>query len=157
VKAKIVPIEQSEKGELEQLLFEYFQEIDPSKVVSESRREIDYPYLDLYWKEESRKPFFIEYDNENIGFVLINDWIVNKEYNAKYSVAEFYIKPKFRRNRIGHEIVQELLIRFKGKWEIRQSTNNLVAINFWRNCIGNYKELKVKSNEETEYVQNFES
>ncbi len=162
MKAQLTTIQLIDRKKLEALLIAYFKEIDTSKIKSESSIELDYPFLDLYWKDKNRQPFFIEYKDENIGFVLINDWIVNKEYNATYSIAEFYIKPSYRRNSIGNTIAQELFTRFKGKWEIRQSINNLIAIKFWRNCIsrftnGNYTELKIKVDSEIEYIQNFES
>jgi predicted acetyltransferase len=150
------------KKELEELLIEYFNEIDNSRVKGDSTNELNYPFFDLYWKDEKRQPFFIEYNNKNIGFALINDWVLNKQFNAKYSIAEFYIKPEYRRSGIGSKIVQELFTRFKGKWEIKQSSTNLIAIDFWRNCIdrfskSKYEESIIESDDTIEFIQNFET
>lgn len=141
-------------------MLDYFQEIDPSKISSE--KKLVYPYLDLYWKEALRKPFFIDYQDENIGFVLMNNWILNKAFDADYSIAEFYVSSNYRRIGIGSKIIQEIFARYKGKWEIRQSAQNLIAINFWRKCIdqytkGNFKELKTELNGKVEVLQLFET
>ncbi len=160
LKVKITKAKLESKKQLEKLMINYFREIDESKISIENK--LVYPYLDLYWEEKSRKPFFINYQGENIGFLLINNWILNKEYNANYSIAEFYISPKYRRIGIGNRVVQEIFGRYKGKWEIRQISTNSTAVNFWRKCIdnytkGNYKELNTKSNGILETLQLFET
>ena len=155
----LMEIKQIEKGELMTLMKEYFLEIDRSYINSSD--ELQYPYLDTYWKDANRKPHFIVFNNNKVGFALVNDWIVNKEYGANYSIAEFYVKPEYRRKKIGQKTVRALFKQFRGKWEIRQSASNLLGIEFWRTVInqltnGNYKEEILSIDDEIVYIQNFE-
>ena len=100
---RLSPIEIEKKEELKKMLLAYFKEIDNSKIVhTKEGKEIDYPFLDLYWKEPKRIPLNILWDEEIIGFILINDWIIYREFKADKSIAEFYIKPTFRKKGIGN-------------------------------------------------------
>lgn len=160
---ELSPIKNENKADLKKLLLEYFKEIDDSKVVqTKSGEELDYPFLDLYWKEVKRIPLNILYKDEKIGFILINSWTVCKEFNASKSIAEFYIKPKFRRKGIGRKVTQELFNKYKCKWEIRQSSTNDLAVKFWSAIIkeytnGNFKEVENIEDDKIEFVQLFES
>ena len=152
-----------EKEHLKQMLFDYFNEIDASKIIeTTNKRTLDYPYLNSYWTDKGRFPLKIEFDNKMVGFALINNWVINKEFNADHSIAEFYIKPTYRKKGIGKEVAYHLFHKFAGKWEIRQSSKNHIAVLFWRNIIseytnGNYKETEHKTNDVIELIQLFES
>lgn len=66
-------IEREQKPTLEKMLLAYFQEIDPSKIISsESSITIDYPYLNTYWTDDDRTPYFILFNGTKAGFVLVN-------------------------------------------------------------------------------------
>jgi len=87
------------------MLLDYFKEIDNFKIVRTANGEtIDYPFLESYWNEVGRLPLKVLYQDEWVGFVLVNEWVTVKEFNAKKSVAEFYVQKKFRRNGIGKAI-----------------------------------------------------
>ena len=150
------PIE--EKEILVELLLEYFKEIDNSKVRKTEKGEvIDYEYLDLYWLEPNLTPFTVVINEEIIGFVLLNNWTLNKEFNADKTIAEFYVKPHFRRSGVGTKVAYKLFEIYKGKWEVRQSITNISAVKFWRKIIGDYtkgyfKEVKT----DNEIMQLFE-
>lgn len=152
-----------EKEELKKMLLEYFKEIDTSKIIETSNgKSVDYPYLDSYWTDSSRMALGIFLKNEKIGFVLVNAWTVCKEFSAEKSIAEFYIHPKYRRKGIGKWAAHELFNQYKVRWEVKQSSTNLRAIQFWRNTInefsnGNFQEKKLIENEETVILQLFES
>lgn len=158
---ELVPIKQTERPVLEALMLAYFKEIDPAKIITENGREyIDYPYLASYWTDEKRIPYFIHHDQQPVGFVLINDWIVEKEFSAKRSIAEFYVIPPFRRGGIGQEVVQTLFSKLSGKWEVRQSEKNTTAVSFWRSVIdrftdGIFTEVSHHDAGETEIIQLF--
>ena len=122
--------------------------------------EVEYPYLDTYWEDPRRHPYFLMLDQENIGFVLVNDWVLDSEFDAQYSVAEFYVKPAFRRKGIGQRAMQLLWEQYPGRWEIRQQLQNLPAQVFWRSIIqkrvGGYEEKKMQYGVDWLLVQLFE-
>ena len=155
MKIIIKPILINEREELETLMVDYFKEINPSKIIN---NQLDYPYLDDYWNEKSRIPLFIELENEIVGFVLINDFTLYEPFNAIQSIAEFYIKPPFRRQNIGKETAFLLFNKYKGKWEIKQDVNSHGAQTFWRTIIeeftkGDYQEIYYDENNEKATIQ----
>jgi predicted acetyltransferase len=156
-------ITKDEKLQLKKMLLEYFKEIDTSKIIQNPTNEsLDYPYLDNYWTDSDRMAVVILLKNEKIGFVLVNAWTICKEFNADKSIAEFYIQPQYRRKGIGKWVAQELFNQYKVKWEVKQSSNNLRAIQFWRNTIstfsnGNFQEKTLLKDKEAIVLQLFES
>lgn len=57
--------------------------------------------------------------------VLIEDVAVRH-----YSIAEFFILKKYRREGIGKAIAAEIFSRHKGPWEVHQIENNTGAQSF---------------------------
>lgn len=118
-----------EKNEIYKALIKYsnelkqFQENPTREVASEK-------YFDSYWTESQRFPIVAYNDDELIGFCLLRN-----EENY-YSIAEFYIKPKFRRLRYGTNLLN-FTIEFCKKQGIHSSINanslvkNVIANDFW--------------------------
>ena len=127
-----------EKQELKVMMLSYFKEVDNSKISKNHPAELNYPYFDLYWIEPNRIPYKIIFNNEVVGFALINDYVLNKPFNADKSIAELHIKPAYRRLGIGKITVYQLFDKYKGKWEVRQNPTNYKAQHFWRIIIGKY-------------------
>ena len=156
---KIDQISSQDKPHLKTMLLDYFKEIDNSKIVqTENDETIDYPFLDSYWNEVGRLPLKVLYQNEWIGFALVNEWTTVKEFDAEKSIAEFYVQKESRRKGIGKAIAFQLFNQFKTKWEIRQSSTNLSAIKFWRAVVNEFTRgdfLEIKT--ETEVIQLFDS
>ncbi|MEM6317631.1 MAG: GNAT family N-acetyltransferase [Bacteroidota bacterium] len=159
----LIPIKKEEKHSLEAQLYAYFQEIDTTKIVAKNGKStINYLYLDSYWSEDKRTPFFILANGSSVGFVLVNDWTVEKSFDADFSIAEFYIQPTFRRKGIGNAAAHQLFDTFKGRWEVRQTISNVTAIQFWRTIIGTYTqgeylEISRKVGKLTQRIQLFTS
>ena len=60
---KLIPFELNEKRILEALLFDYFKEIDASKIVVHGHAEkLNYPYLDQYWNDVNRQAMKITFN-----------------------------------------------------------------------------------------------
>lgn len=154
-------IQSAEKGLLSTLLVNYFMETDPAKVTHTlDGPELDYPYLDTYWNEPGRQAVFIMNPQEVVGFVLINKWTVEEAFGAEYSIAEFYVRPAFRRQRAGSKAVRMITEQYTGKWEIRQAADDGPAVAFWRSVVndlsgGDYRETEKVSDERTEIIQLF--
>jgi predicted acetyltransferase len=113
----------------------------------------DYDYLDNYWTEENRFPFFIKIANKFAGFVLINDY-PEIEKETDYTISEFFIMYKYRRLGIGKYVVNYILNKYKGKWQLKYHPKNKVSEIFWIKTIdeytnGNY-EL-IRNNKEVKY------
>ena len=134
----LVPVNIKNKEIISDLLKEYQKEVLKQKKVEE------YKYLDSYWQDPDRYPYFIKVNKVTVGFVLVNSYsLVEKE--AK-SISEFYVKNEFRNKEIGKLAAYNAFDLFLGKWEIRELNDNVPAQSFWRKVIneytnGNFKEI----------------
>jgi predicted acetyltransferase len=98
----------------------------------------DYKYLDHYWTEEGRHPFFVMISGKLAGFVLVREITVAGDSSSKYSMAEFFILRKYRRQGIGKEVAYIVFKMFKGKWSVSWLNKNLPAKTFWTGIISEY-------------------
>ena len=97
-----------------------------------------YDYIDDYWIEEGRYPFFIRVDEKLAGFVLIRSCC---EYNSlphPHNIAEFFVMKKYRQKGIGRTVAIRIFDMFRGGWEISQQINNLPAQSFWGKVVAEY-------------------
>lgn len=146
---KIKKVELGEKPILRNLMeyYEYDFSIYTQRDVNSSGT-FEYKYLDNYWTEQNRFPFFIILDKKLIGFALIR----KIESDNYFSVAEFFILKKYRRKGLGLIVANKLFDMFSGTWKVHQHKDNLIAQKFWEKVInlytkGNYESL---SNEESD-------
>jgi predicted acetyltransferase len=100
-----------------------------------------YDYLDHYWVENNRYAYFIKVDNNLAGFIMVNDY---PEINIKtnYTISEFFVMYKYRRLGIGKYVVNHILNKFKGKWQLKYHPRNIVSENFWIKIINEYTKGK---------------
>ena len=144
MKIHLIPVSIGEKEILSNLIQEYQKEIFKQEKIGE------YKYLDSYWQEPNRHPYFIKVDDEIVGFVLVNKYsLVEKEAN---SISEFYIKKESRNKGIGKQSAFKTFDLFPGKWEIRELDDNVPAQGFWRKVIneytnGDFKEVILNNRE----------
>ncbi|WP_310502472.1 GNAT family N-acetyltransferase [Paenibacillus qinlingensis] len=96
----------------------------------------DYMYLDHYWTEEGRYPFFIMQSGKLAGFVLVREIADSK--SSIFSIAEFFILRKYRGQGIGKKIAHKTFAMFKGNWSVSWLEKNLVAKLFWTKTISEY-------------------
>ena len=87
-----------------------------------------YRYLDHYWTEPDRHPFFIRVDGRLAGFALVRA-------GAPHDMAEFFVMRKYRRGGVGTDAARMVFERFPGTWEVRQMKENVAATIFWRSAI----------------------
>lgn len=102
----------------------------------------DYPYFVAYWPEsragtifedDVRHPFFICLDEIVIGFTLIR---APAPYDlTHWQLAEFYIKPDYRRRGVGKLAMQQLLSAFGPHWELQVLALNKPAVEFWQKTL----------------------
>ncbi|MDR0322426.1 MAG: GNAT family N-acetyltransferase [Treponema sp.] len=134
----IEPIQKEEKEILKNLLEKYNYEFSQYDDIDVNNLGLfGYDYLDSYWTEENRYPFFIKVDGKLAGFVLINDHPEIK-IETNYSVAEFFVVYKYRKHGVGKYAAKYILNKFKGKWQVKVHPKNKISEHFWRKIIDEY-------------------
>jgi predicted acetyltransferase len=99
----------------------------------------DYKYLDHYWTEEGRYPYLVIQSGKLAGFVLVREIKTASDATPNYSMAEFFILKKYRKQSIGKEAAFKVFEMFKGNWSIAWLEKNLSAQAFWTKVISEYK------------------
>ncbi len=111
-------------------LYQYdFSEIQHADVTEHG--VFGYRYLDHYWTDGHRTPFFIRADEKLAGFALVRHLD-----DGGYSIAEFFVMRAYRRRGVGRMAVRELFARFGGRWSFDVLEANTGAIPFWRSIAG---------------------
>ena len=122
----LAPIDIADKGTLRDMIYQYEFEItgtDPG----------EYKYLDAYWQQPTRFPYFIKVDGQIAGFILICGYtLVIKDART---ISEFYVTKEYRQKGIGKEAARLAFNLFPGKWEVREVQSNTCAAAFWNKVI----------------------
>lgn len=135
----IEKIEYERKSVLRNLLELYkydFTEYDPEDVNENGLYE--YMYLDHYWTEEGRHPYFIRVNGKLAGFALVRELGTDDRNRTIYEMAEFFVMKKYRQQKVGHHAATALFNRFSGSWRVAQLEDNRPAQAFWNKTIGAY-------------------
>lgn len=103
-----------------------------------------YKYLDNYWTEDKRFPYFIHVDGKLAGFALINS-IAECDEKCDWSVAEYFVGYQFRNKGVGTRAILQIFARHKGTWHIKYHCKNIVSVGFWNKIAHIFakKEIKV--------------
>lgn len=116
-----------------------------------------YPNLDDYWKEKNHKfPYIIKKDGKYVGFVLVR--FIESDERDYFSIAEFFILKKYRREGIGKAVAGRIFDLHKGQWEVFQKETNKPAQLFWNKIIDEYTAGHFKERfENGKRIQDFEN
>jgi len=116
-----------------------------------------YPFLEEYWKEEDHKfPYIVKKGEKYAGFVLVR--FIESEKRNYFSIAEFFILKKYRREGIGKSIAEQIFNLHKGQWEVYQKESNKPAQLFWNKIIDEYTKGQFKERfENGRRIQDFET
>ncbi len=98
----------------------------------------EHRWIDSYWKEPGRHPFFIRIDGHLAGFVLVNRHTQVISPGDGWSIAEFFVIRNYQRRGIGRRVAFRTFDQSPGKWEVRWLRNNAEANAFWPKIIGEY-------------------
>lgn len=106
-----------------------------------------YEYIDHYWIEGGRHPFFIKVDDKLAGFVLIRQVHSFDNTNEINSISEFFVMKKYRGKGIGKTTAFKIFDMFSGEWKVAEIEENKPAQIFWRKVIleytkGNFEEIR---------------
>ena len=121
----------------------------------------DYPYLDHYWTEPGRYPFLLKCQAQIAGFALVRV-IAEPDQPPLYTMAEFFVLRKYRRQGVGQTAAKAIFTQFPGRWQVCQEAENHPAQLFWHQLIaeytqGNYTEEEPNSDEWSGPCQTFNS
>jgi predicted acetyltransferase len=134
VTIEVVPL--ADKPILQQLMEFYlydFSEVDGKEIGPHGTYAYAYPYLDYYWREPDRFPFFIKLDGRLAGFAL-----VRAAADAPADMAEFFVLRSYRRKGVGSAAAKVIFARYPGEWTVREHPDNTAAQVFWRRVIGEF-------------------
>jgi len=138
----IEPVAKEEKEILRNLLEKYMYEFSQyNNVDVNSLGLYGYSYLDNYWTEKNRFPFFIRVNGKLAGFVMVHDYPEVK-IDTNYTMSEFFVMYKYRRCGIGKYAVKYILDKFRGKWQLRYHPKNEISQKFWIKTINEYTKGK---------------
>lgn len=97
-----------------------------------------YTYLDHYWTDDTRSPFFIKVDGNLAGFVLVRQHCEYTTNEYAHDIAEFFVMRKYRGLGVGRRAAMQVFDLFPGEWEVRVYHSNKPAHVFWRKTIDDY-------------------
>jgi len=98
-----------------------------------------YDRLPLYWTEpEKRFPFLIRRDERTVGFALAMRGSPASDDPDDLDLQEFFVLRRYRRMGVGREAARMLWNRLPGRWIVRVSRGNRVALPFWSATIAEY-------------------
>jgi predicted acetyltransferase len=133
----IHPVACSDKSVLQNMLELYLYEFSVYENMDLNEHGLyGYEYLDHYWVEPGRFPFFIRVDGKLAGLVLVSRHAFLP--GNEQSISEFFVLRKYRRHGVGSQAARAIFDRFPGKWEVQQEQANEPAQHFWRQVIADY-------------------
>lgn len=96
-----------------------------------------YKYLDHYWTDEGRFPYFIEADGNLAGFVMVSDHAY-KGTETDFNLSEFFVMYAYRRSGVGKEVFFKILEMHKGRWQLAYIPKNTGSALFWHKVVDKY-------------------
>ena len=112
-----------------------------------------YEYLDYYWTEKRRYPFFIMVDGQLAGFVMINDFPEADE-EVDYVISEFFVMYKYIRLGVGRVAAFKAFDSFSGRWQLKRHPKNKASVCFWDKVVKEYTKgdfRLIEGYKDTEY------
>jgi len=91
---------------------------------------IGYQYLDYYWTAKDRRAYFIDVDDNLVGFVMVCNHRDEGDPETDYQIAEFFVIYKYRRSGVGKQAFFQVLDKHKGRWGLGTHPKNVTAMNF---------------------------
>ena len=119
----------ADKEVLAQLLELYLHDLSPLTAADVGPRGwFGYRYLDNYWSDHDRHPFFLRVGDRLAGLALVRS-------GPPHDMAEFFVMRKYRHQGIGRRAANTVFGMFPGEWQVRQLAANTAATAFWRSAI----------------------
>ena len=141
MKITLTPITQEGKRAFSQLINLYNFNYDFTNYLNDDIPENGFFYgdADYYLSNEKMQNFFVRVDGKIAGYVIIAEG--GDRYlkdDQAYNIDEFFITRKYRRNGVGSFAATMAFEMHKGKWEVCQMQDNIIAQQFWISVINEY-------------------
>jgi len=135
---KIEKVENKDRVILEKMLQLYLHDISLYFTIEFDDKTGIYKYddLDKYFINESNYAYFIRYEGNIVGFVLID---VADKQNI---IQEMFVLNNYKSKGIGKDAVINIFNQYRGNWIIRSLPNSSKAENFWNKTIKEYTNDK---------------
>src|SRR5947209_14625718 len=103
----------AEQAQIEELLNDYLAELSEHRDACVGATcAAEYRYLKDYWSDSNRFPFTLWANTELAGFAFVCR--TKQDQQPVFQLAEFFVKPKYRRRGIGMAAVTNIWRRFPG-------------------------------------------
>ncbi|MCM1101080.1 MAG: GNAT family N-acetyltransferase [Acetatifactor muris] len=106
-----------------------------------------YGHFDEYFSDTKRIAYLLYDENTLIGFAMLNPYSCIGR-NPDYTMAEFTIFPAYRRKHLAFDVVNALLEKHSGQWEIKYNEKNLAAKHLWSKVAASYSPEVFHLNDE---------
>ncbi len=106
-----------------------------------------YGHFDEYFSDTKRIAYLLYDENTLIGFAMLNPYSCVGR-NPDYTMAEFTIFPAYRRKHLAFDVVNALLEKHPGQWEIKYNEKNLAAKHLWSKVAASYSPEVFHLNDE---------
>lgn len=97
-----------------------------------------YSYLDCYWTEKNRFPYFILVDGKLAGFVMVCDYPEVEDKPTDFTMAEFFVMYKYRKLGVGTIAAKKAFELHKGRWQLKRHPHNLPSVAFWNKVVSEF-------------------
>ncbi len=91
-----------------------------------------------WWIRDICLQYVIMADGQPAGFVIICADQAHLAPGVDYELMDFYITPKYRRQKIGRLAARAAFDLFQGRWQVFQLEQNPPARTFWQSVVGEY-------------------
>jgi len=128
------------KATLERMLQLYLHDISLYFPIEFDDKTGVYKYddLDKYFTNEANYAYFIRYEGNIVGFVLVD---VADKQNI---IQEMFVLNNYKSKGIGKDAVINIFNQYRGNWIIRSLPNSSKAENFWNKTIKEYTNNNFK-------------
>jgi len=134
MRVEAVAVASAEKPQLWTELQAYIAEMTAYVDIAPVNGAFEYPAFPSYWRDDNRWPFWAVADGARAGFALLR-----RDADGSMVMAEFYIRPDFRRTGVGLSFARQLFARYPATWVLSEFRTNRAAVAFWRRAIEGYR------------------
>lgn len=147
---QIVKVETNQRLILKHLITLFLHdlsEFNPDQEFNQENGLFEFDEFEWFFEKNGLSPYFIIFDNNIVGFILIQSDPFTNPDRYDYLVNSFFILKKFRRRGLGKQAAHQLFQQLPGRYVIGQLSNNDPAIAFWRS-VYHYLHVEFEEREE---------
>ncbi|WP_054705083.1 GNAT family N-acetyltransferase [Bacillus sp. JCM 19041] len=146
----IKAVKESEKTILKNLYSLYLHDLSrfTSNIDVKEDGSFEFKSLDTFWEVKGLSPYFIKFDDQMIGFILLLERpFLKKEID--FGVNDLFILNKYKGRGLGKQAIEKLFQEKQGKYFVIELTENRYAVSFWKKL---YAEFKIQFEERQDTI-----